>query len=66
MSMEDACETDAQSQHIFGRDKKVTEKAQKQAKMARFWPKRRTNGRVMARDAKDMRSQKAANKIVAK
>lgn len=28
--------------------KKVTEKAQKQAKMARFWPKRRLNGRVMA------------------
>ena len=29
--------------------KKVTEKAQKQAKMARFWPKTRHNGRVMAR-----------------
>ena len=28
--------------------KKVTEKAQKQAKMARFWPKTRHNGRVMA------------------
>ena len=30
--------------------KKVTEKAQKQAKMARFWPKTRYNGRVMARE----------------
>ena len=30
--------------------KKVTEKAQKWAKMARFWPKMRYNGRVMARD----------------
>ena len=30
--------------------KKVTEKAQKWAKMARFWPKMRWNGRVMARD----------------
>ena len=30
--------------------KKVTEKAQKQAKMARFWPKTRQNGRVMARE----------------
>ena len=29
--------------------KKVTEKAQKWAKMARFWPKTRHNGRVMAR-----------------
>ena len=29
--------------------KKVTGKAQKQAKMARFWPKTRHNGRVMAR-----------------
>ena len=28
--------------------KKVTEKAQKQAKMARFWPKTRYNGRAMA------------------
>ena len=28
--------------------KKVTGKAQKQAKMARFWPKTRHNGRVMA------------------
>ena len=31
--------------------KKVTEKAQKQAKMARFWPKTRYNGKVMAREA---------------
>ena len=30
--------------------KKVTEKAQKWAKMARFWPKTRYNGRVMARE----------------
>ena len=30
--------------------KKVTEKAQKWAKMARFWPKTRLNGRVMARE----------------
>ena len=30
--------------------KKVTEKAQKWAKMARFWPKMRYNGRVMARE----------------
>ena len=29
--------------------KKVMEKAQKWAKMARFWPKTRHNGRVMAR-----------------
>ena len=30
--------------------KKVTEKAQKWGKMARFWPKTRYNGRVMARE----------------
>ena len=30
--------------------KKVTEKAQKWAKMARFWPKMRLNGRVMAQE----------------
>ena len=30
--------------------KKVAEKAQKWAKMARFWPKSRYNGRVMARE----------------
>ena len=30
--------------------KKVTEKAQKQAKMAKFWPKTRFNGRVMAQE----------------
>ena len=30
--------------------KKVTEKAQKWAKMARYWPKTRYNGRVMARE----------------
>ena len=30
--------------------KKVAEKAQKQAKMARFLPKTRHNGRVMARE----------------
>ena len=30
--------------------KKVTKKAQKWAKMARFWPKTRYNGRVMARE----------------
>ena len=30
--------------------KKVTEKAQKLAKMARFWPKTRYNGRVTARE----------------
>ena len=30
--------------------KQVTEKAQKWAKMARFWPKTRLNGRVMARE----------------
>ena len=31
-------------------NKKVTEKAQKWAKMARFWSKTRYNGRVMARE----------------
>ena len=30
--------------------KEVTEKAQKQAKMARFWPNKRFNGRAMARE----------------
>ena len=37
--------------HIYGRDNQiVTEKAQKWPKMARFWPKLRYNGRVMARE----------------
>ena len=39
---------DPQSRHVYGRDNQNS--ARKGSKMARFWPKWRYNGRVMARE----------------
>ena len=48
MSKEYTCARDSQSKHNYGRDNQNS--ARKGSKMARFWPKWRYNGRVMARE----------------